>query len=217
MKRTTITATTAALALFAGAVVLPMGGAGAQATGTTTIDFEIPTGGAGFIDANQYVAEGVTITGAFGIVEGVSQGDPGGWGLEGTDGPQFLGQNDPVAITVDFDTAISTFSIDCSRSGGSSPDQTMTVTGLDATDAVVDTETVTVGEINTWSTLTLSGAGIVQVSLEGAGDGFSPWGCDRMIYGDAAVVTTTTTSAPSTTTTAPAAAAAAQVTPAFTG
>lgn len=37
--------------------------------------------------ANQYTAQGITITGAFGILKGLSQGNPGNWGLEGTDGP----------------------------------------------------------------------------------------------------------------------------------
>jgi hypothetical protein len=197
-----------------GAVFLPFSGAGAAVT-TTTIDFEIPTGDAGFIDANQYTAQGITITDAFGIVEGVSQGDPGGWGLEGPDGPQFLGQNDPTSILVDFAQPISTFSIQCSRSAGSSPDQTMTATAYDSESVVVDEMTVTVGEINTWSLLSLAGTDIATVELSGAGDGFSPWGCDAMVLGQETVDPTTTTT-PSTTTPAPAVEAVA-VTPAFTG
>ncbi|CAB4603268.1 unannotated protein [freshwater metagenome] len=212
MKKNLIAFTAVALALVAGALVLPVGGADALIVGATTIDFEIPTGGAGYIDADQYIAEGLTFSGAFGIVRGVSQGDPGNWGLEGTDGPQFLGQNRAVPVTVDFATEISTFSIDCSRAFGSVEGQTMKVTGFDATAGVVDTETFTFGEVNTWSTSTLSGAGIVQVILNDAGGGSRNWGCDRMIFGEAAVVTTTTTTmTPSTTTESD------QVTPAITG
>jgi hypothetical protein len=73
------------------------------------INFEqFPGDGNGFnrTIGTTYNALGVTFTPSTqGVCGGNSMGDPGGWGLEGTNGPQFLcfnGINPGYTVTLDF-------------------------------------------------------------------------------------------------------------------
>lgn len=140
---------------------------------------------------NDGTAYGATILGATfsatnaGTWNGLSAGDPGSWGLEGTNGNQFLGFNGPYDETVTFASAVNGFSADFSRSGGSS-DGTIT---LDAFNGVtlIDSTVVTLGAINTWSTLSLGDSGITSVTWSGAGTGFHPFGVDNLVFGAAAI------------------------------
>jgi hypothetical protein len=174
-----------------GVTFLPIKGAVAAVT-TTTINFdEVPIPDDVYTDANIYVEQGVTIEGAFGIVRDAV--DNSNWGLNGTDGRQFLGQNGDQPITITFATPINGFEIDCSASFGTSNGNGITVTGLDATDAVVDSMSTTFPTVNTWTTLTIEGGGITSVTLAGTPNDASPWGCDRMIMSTGDPTTTSTT------------------------
>jgi hypothetical protein len=174
-----------------GVTFLPIEGAVAAVT-TTTINFdEVPIPDDDYTDANIYVEQGVTIEGAFGIVRDAV--DNSNWGLNGTDGRQFLGQNAVQPITITFATPINGFEIDCSASDGTSNGNGITVTGLDATDAVVDSMSTTFPTVNTWTTLTIEGGGITSVTLAGTPNDASPWGCDRMIMSTGDPTTTSTT------------------------
>jgi hypothetical protein len=134
---------------------------------------------------------GATILGATfsatnaGTWGGLSNGDPGAWGLEGTNGPQFLGFNGPYAETVTFASAVNGFSADFSPSGGS-VDGTITLSAFKGV-TLIDSTVVTLGPINTWSTLSLNDSGITSVTWSGAGTGFHPFGVDNVVFNASAI------------------------------
>jgi|GEM_PF-6554705 len=200
-----------ALLALGGATFLPIEGAVAAVT-TTTINFdEVPlAGGAWTTDANIYTAQGITITGAFGIVN--TAPDTGNWGIAGDDGNQFLGDNGQPMITISFATPINTFRIDCaSRIDGVFGDGALGVTGTGytAANAVVNSAAATFTATNTWVTLSLTGSGISSVTLVPTTLG--PFGCDKMI------ITAGTPDPTTTSTTSPQPSATDPAKPAFTG
>jgi hypothetical protein len=200
-------AAASSVALLAGGLAFGASVAGAAPV-TTSIDFEVDIpDGEGTTGANQYESLGLTISGAVGIIAGVSQGDPGGWELEGPDGPQFVGQNDAsTQIAFDFATPIEAFSIQCAGSGGSSPGQAFAVVAYDADSEPVDLDEGTTGDVDEWSTFSVSGPDIVSVEVgrPGGTTGFAPFGCDALVFtADVPEPTTTTTSVAPTTTVAP--------------
>lgn len=79
-----------------------------------------------------YAAHGIhfSLTDA-GVQEGLANGDSGGWILNGTSGPGFLGFNNlapsTYAMTVTFDSVVTSFSLDASRAFGSSAGDSFTV------------------------------------------------------------------------------------------
>lgn len=201
-------AVAASITLAVGTVAVAVPTASAEPT-AFAIDFEveIPEGEL-FVGANQYESLGVTITDAFGIMPGLSQGDPGGWGLEGPVGPQFVGQNDAdTVIDFTFDNPVSSFSIQCAGSGGSVPGQGFAVVALDADGVMVDFDEGTTGEVNEWTTFAVEGTDIasIQVGRPEGTSGFAPFGCDGLNFvadlPDPEPTTTTTT--PTSTTTTP--------------
>jgi hypothetical protein len=109
--------------------------------------------------ASFYSAEGVAISGTYaGIVGGVGNGDPGNWGLGGTNGSAFLGcnQGSTCNATFSFSTLQDGVSLDMGvRSGATG---TFTLSGyLDGT--LVESESATVvgsGADGQWSTFTLT-------------------------------------------------------------
>lgn len=148
----------------------------------------------GGIPAARYAYLGVTFTSTddgstFG---GLGAGDPGNWGLMGTNGSTFSGYNgSSYGAGMLFGSDVTGVSLDASRSNGSAAGSTFTLEGwLDG--ALVDTETVTFGDINTWSTVSLTG-NFDELRWSGAGAGFHPFGVDNIRW-DAA----TSVSAPGT-------------------
>jgi hypothetical protein len=164
-----LAAFTAGLIGFAGSTP-----AAALAAGQTITFGESPGSGLG-----QYTAIGVTFgSGPFGIVPGISQGDPGGWSLEGTNDSWFMGFNGGTyAVEVTLDENVGGVSLDASRSGGSS-DGTVTLEALQGA-TVVDTDTAVLGAINSWSTLSVAGP-LDGFRITGTGSGFHPYGVDNI-------------------------------------
>lgn len=136
----------------------------------------------GTLPANAYSSLGVTFAGTddgstFG---GIAAGDPGSWGLLGTNGSTFMGFNgSSYSLSMLFATAIGTFSLDAARSGGSS-NGIITITGL-LNGNIVGSNSVTLGGINQWSTLSLAG-NFDRVDISGAGSGFHPFGIDNVRF-----------------------------------
>lgn len=96
--------------------------------------------------------------GMLGCCPGSSGGDFGRWSLEGTAGPQFDGFNGSpgVGLTITFDEAVTSFSLDAARANGSSPAPLFILTGyLNGNGA--GQVGGTLGAINQWSTFTLPG------------------------------------------------------------
>ena len=116
------------------------------------------------------------------IMGGMSNGDPGNWDLEGTNGPAFLGFNGAsYSAIANFDVAMGLVSLDVSRSAGSSSGDTFTLDAYSG-NTLVGTQTVTLGPINTWSTLSISAAGFDSIQMSGAGLGFHPFGVDNLKF-----------------------------------
>ncbi|MGJ8635355.1 MAG: hypothetical protein ACSHX5_00720 [Phycisphaerales bacterium] len=131
--------------------------------------------------SNEYAGLGVNFlnTDDGAIFDGITQGDPGSWLIEGTNGSQFMGFNgSSYSTTMLFDTAVSAFSLDASRSNGSSAGDTFTIEGY-LNGGLVDSMTVTFGEINIWSTLSLAGD-LDEVQMFGNGGSFHPFGVDNI-------------------------------------
>jgi hypothetical protein len=142
---------------------------------------------AGSQPAEQYAGLGVHFgTGPYGVVQGLSNGDPGNWGVDGTAGPYFLGFNGPYTETITFDTAAPGVSLDVSRTNGSSPSDTFTLTAF-AGATQVGTQTITLATINVWQTVTIVATGITSITLADNGTGFAPFGIDNLKVGMVAV------------------------------
>ena len=203
-----------ALLALGGATILPIEQAVAAVT-TTTINFdEVPLpGGTHTTNANIYTAQGITITGAYGIVN--TSPDSQNWGIAGNDGNQFLGVNTQQMITIAFAAPVNTFQIDCAARRNQSGAETVIGTGYTAANAVLDSTTATFTATNTWVTLSLTGSGISSVTLvptKSDPNAFlNAFGCDKMIITADTPDPTTT----STTITQPSATDPAK--PAFTG
>lgn len=137
-----------------------------------------------------YSAFGVTFDGNnAGTWGGISYGDPGKWGLEGTNKSAFLGNNgqNNYDTGILFDTAVSSVSFDVSRSNGSAAGQSLTWYAYDGVN-LLGFATITLGGINSWSTVSLTFAGIDRIVLDGSGEGFSPYGIDNLQFSAAAAV-----------------------------
>jgi len=118
----------------------------------------------------------------FGVQEGLANGDNGNWGLNGTVGPYFDGFNGVPGYTMMlyFDSPVTGFTMDVSRSNGSSAGDSLTVAGWSGL-AVVDSRTITFGPINSWTTISLSGV-FDRIAWVGDGVDFHPFGVDNIKF-----------------------------------
>jgi hypothetical protein len=118
-----------------------------------------------------------------GIVRlGISQGDPGNWRLEGTNGPAFLGFNSySYSLTAYFDEEMNYISLDVSRSAGSSAGNTFTLETYNGAE-LLDSQTVVLGPINDWTTVNLSVDHIDRIRWFGSGTDFHPYGVDNLTF-----------------------------------
>ena len=172
-----------------------LGGALAASTsfaGVITFD-EFPATNNNVALTTAYSALGVTFddrnSGTWG---GIANGDPGSWDLNGTNGPQFLGNNglndgDSYAESIFFAVGQTSVSFDASRSNGSSAGQMLTADAYNGSGTLVDSEVLTLGNINTWTTFTLLGSDITRVDLTGSINGFSPYGIDNLQFSSSTV------------------------------
>ena len=98
-----------------------------------------------------------------GIVRlGLSQGDPGNWNLEGSNGPQFLGHNSFGRTgLIEFDMPISGFMVDAAR-GHYDGVMDLTFEAYDA-DGLIETVTLPSTEPTEWETISLSASGIIRI------------------------------------------------------
>ena len=111
---------------------------------------------------------------------GNSNGNPGNWGLQGTNGATFSGFNGiSSSMSFLFASDITSFSLDASRANGSS-DGTVTLYGY-LNGSLTSTNSVALGAINNWSTLGLTGL-FDQVTVTGTGSGFHPFGIDNVNF-----------------------------------
>lgn len=140
--------------------------------------------------AEQYVSIGVHFVNSDdgSTWDGLSNGNPGNWDLEGTNGDNFIGYNGgSYSSDVLFDFAATGLTFDVSRSNGSSAGNTFTVRAYDENDVLVEQQTISLGEINQWSTITLVSNNVHKVDWLGEGTGFHPFGIDNVRWETASV------------------------------
>ncbi len=114
--------------------------------------------------------------------DGVSNGDPGGWELEGSNGSTFVGFNGrSYQLTATFDAPVPAFSIDVSASSGSPVGAPFALEGYRA-GTLVERKAVTLGGLNQWMTVALT-AEVDQVVMVSNATGFHPFGVDNMHWG----------------------------------
>jgi len=115
-------------------------------------------GGGAKLDPTRYSYLGVTFNSPDdgGTIGGISNGDPGNWGLDGTNGPIFSGFNgSSYSMTMLFTNDITGFSLDASRSSSSFSGAQLTLQGWkDGT--LIESTTLGFLAINVWSTFSLS-------------------------------------------------------------
>lgn len=144
-------------------------------------EFPASNGVETFLTNEYFPTHGVTfVTSDDGSIwGGNSNGNPGSWNLEGTNGPQFLGFNgNSYGADILFASDISGFMLDVSRSLGSESGDTFTLIGFN-NGSQVDAVVITLLDINEWSTVGLNGS-VDQVRLLGNGVAFHPFGVDNL-------------------------------------
>jgi len=133
-----------------------------------------------------YAAQGVTFLGTnAGLWTGLAGGDPGSWGLTGTDGDQFLGFNGPYGETMTFATAVTMVGLDFARASGST-NNSIDMRAFDGASLVAKVS-VDLGSPNIWEHLSVSGAHITSVTFAANGSRFHPFGADGLVFRTAAV------------------------------
>jgi hypothetical protein len=141
----------------------------------------------GPMPANRYAALGITFvaTDDGSTWGGIANGDLGNWGINGTNGPVFSGFNGVSSgLTTLFSVPVSGFALDVSRSNGSAAGQQFTLEGY-LNNVLVDSVTVTLGGINTWSTVALNG--VVDETRWIGSTGFNPYGVDNVRWNGGSV------------------------------
>ena len=141
----------------------------------------------GAIPAARYSSLGVTFVGTDdgSTWGGNSNGNPGNWGIEGTNGAIFSGFNgSSYSQTLTFDSIIGSFALDASRSNGST-DGTIFLEGYLGANLIASTSAA-LGAINDWSTLSIA-CNFDRVVYFGTGTGFSPFGVDNLQFDAGAV------------------------------
>ncbi len=92
-----------------------------------------------------------------GVWDGLSKGDPGHWGLEGMNGPSFLGLNQVSGWneTVTFARPVNFVSLDFSHAIGAGSSVTMELEAFH-NGFVIGLTSAILGTANSWTTLSLS-------------------------------------------------------------
>jgi hypothetical protein len=118
------------------------------------------------------------------VWSGISDGDPGGWDLEGTNGTNFVGFNGrSYMLTMLLDKAVEGFQLDVARASGSSAGAHFTLVGFRNGEWVEEVYVdLGVYGINEWSTAELVQP-VDEVQMLGTGDGWQPFGVDNARWG----------------------------------
>ena len=131
--------------------------------------------------AEEYASQGVHFVGTDdgSLWSGMSAGDPGGWGLEGTNGCDFVGFNgSSYALTVHFDMPVTEVAIDVARSNGSRAGDSFAMRGYRG-GAMVEEQVVVLGNVNAWTTVALAEE-VDEVRWVGMGTRRHPFGLDNL-------------------------------------
>lgn len=177
--------------------------AGAFPAAAQTIDFEATCGGATSGSCSvgtTYSADGVSFTPPEQTVcMGNTNGDPGNWGLEGTNGAKYLcfnGTNPGYSMEIALTTPVLAISMDVARSNGSQSGDSFTIVAYNGATQLA-TQTVILGAVNSWSTVSLTGfTNANRFTWTGNGAGFHPYGVDNIVLDPATSVPATVAPVP---------------------
>lgn len=126
---------------------------------------------------------GVTITGThFGLVGGLGHGDPGNWGLEGTNGTVFLGVNSDIGSdqSFTFSNLLESFSIDTGIRAGNFINNYVVTAYLVGTQVASTSFSVSGGS---WYTASFSSIGnFDKVTLSSISGNSFAWGLDNIEF-----------------------------------
>jgi|GEM_PF-2301257 len=155
------------------------------AAGTIDFDENPPANSNWIFLSDEYAHLGVhfVATDDGNVWSGLTDGDPGGWMLEGTNGSAFAGFNGrSYSMTALFDEAVEGLRLDVARSNGSSPAAGFTLAGF-RDGAAVEEVFVDLGAmaINQWATAALTEP-VDEVQFIGSG-GREPFGIDNLRWG----------------------------------
>jgi len=117
---------------------------------------------------------------------GISAGDPGGWGLEGSMGTNFLGFNGmSYGLSLVFDAPVRDFELDVARSLGSRAGDAFVLRGY-REGSMVEELSLPLGDVNAWTTAALVEE-VDAVSWVGVGTGTRrhPYGVDHLRWSEA--------------------------------
>ena len=115
------------------------------------------------------------------VWSGLSGGDPGGWGLEGTNGTAFAGFNGAsYGLRVAFAARVREVRVDVARSLGSRAGDRFVLRGW-REGALVEEVEVVLGDVNAWMTVALAEP-VDELSWVGMGTGTRrhPYGVDNL-------------------------------------
>jgi hypothetical protein len=112
-----------------------------------------------------------------GIVRlGISQGDPGSWRLEGSNGPQFLGHNNYGRTgLITFDAPVEHFRIDAAHGSVGVRNLTFTAYG---SSGLLEQVTLAQTSPGAWATISLTSTGITRIEYTSP----SNFGLDNMRF-----------------------------------
>jgi len=117
------------------------------------------------------------------VWSGVSGGDPGGWGLEGTNGTNFLGFNGTsYGLGVVFDVPVREVKLDVARSLGSRAGDAFVLRGYRG-GTMVEEVSMALGDVNAWAPVELAEE-VDSLSWVGIGVGTRrhPFGVDNLSF-----------------------------------
>ena len=161
--------------------------------GAETIDFEdLPAANDSFQTlSEEYAHMGVHFSSADdgATWAGLSDGDPGGWQLDGTNGSTFMGfDGSSYTALVDFDAPVQEFELDVARGVGSFwRFNTVTVSGFRER-RVVEAVAVFLGAVNDWQTISMTQE-VDRVHIRGVGFPGYRFGIDNLRWaGDGATL-----------------------------
>lgn len=161
--------------------------AGPASSAVITFDEFPADDNSGAMPAGRYAILGVTFVAADegATWGGITNGNPGNWELEGTNGPIFSGFNGgSYSIQMLFVGDIAGFALDVSRSSGSATGDTFTLEGYNNGALVESIAGLALGPINNWATVSLTQV-VDEVRWFGSGQGFHPFGIDNVQWRDA--------------------------------
>jgi hypothetical protein len=163
---------------LAGFVTLP-------AAASEVISFEeIPAQNTNTTLSEQYAHLGVHFRSSDdgAIWDGISHGDPGGWGLEGSNGPSFAGFNGrSYRLDLTFDAPTPAFHLDVAAANGYATGGAFALDGY-REGVLVEHVPATLGGVNQWQTVGLT-VEVDHVVIAGGTTGFHPFGIDNLHWG----------------------------------